>query len=196
MSNLEKWKQICLESDNVASEVLNSEEAKAELTIDEATELLNYFGDNEYVIINDDYEFIPITPPRAILESTKHLITTYDKDNNQFTPKDFEDKYKIYGYFGFAEPPYFTGAEIRIDIEKLLKADDRLFAYYDDGILYAADDGANLTKNTLEAFKRSFLIGNKKEGKYPLSNNKQYYLAMVGKHEDVLIAKAKKKKED
>lgn len=176
MSNLEKWKEICYTAENVASEVLNSEEAKAELTIDEARKLLEYFGDDEFIEINDNYEFIVKA--------------------RQFTPKDFEEKYKIYRYFGFVNPPYFTGAEIRGDIEKLLKADDGLFAYYDDGILYAAADDVNLTKNTLEAFKRDFLIGNKKEGKYPLSNNKQYYLAMVGKHEDVLIAKAKKKKED
>ena len=60
MSNLEKWKEICHAAENVASEVLNSEEAKAELTIDEARELLKYFGDDEYIIINDNYEFIPI----------------------------------------------------------------------------------------------------------------------------------------
>lgn len=194
MSNLEKWKEICYTAENVASEVLNSEEAKAELTIDEARELLEYFGDNEYVIINDDYEFIPIIPPRAIIESSKHLIATYDKDQNQFTPDDFEDKYEIYGY---AEHPYFSGKEIREDVNNLLKTDDGLFGYIDsDGFYNEGKDGSIITKEAVERFKKNFLIGNKKEGKYPLSNNKQYYLTMVGKHEDVLIAKAKKKKED
>ena len=80
MSNLEKWKQICLKSDNVASEVLNSEEAKAELTIDEARELLRYFGDDEYIIITNDYKFIPIVYPRAIIESAKHLIAMENEE--------------------------------------------------------------------------------------------------------------------
>lgn len=177
MSNLEKWKQICLEADNVASEVLNSEEAKAELTIDEARELLKYFGDDEFIEINDNYEFII--------------------KGKQFTPKDFEDKYKIYGYFGFVDPPYFSGKEIREDVNNLLKTDDGLFGYIDsDGFYNEGKDGSIITKEAVERFKKNFLIGNKKEGKYPLSNNKQYYLTMVGKHEDVLIAKAKKKKED
>ena len=58
VSNVEKWKNICLEAENVASEVLNSDEAKAELSINEARDLLRYFGDDEFVEINDQYEFV------------------------------------------------------------------------------------------------------------------------------------------
>lgn len=54
----EKWKDICYNAENVASEVLNCDEAKAELTVNEIRRLLFIFGDDEFVEVTDDKEFV------------------------------------------------------------------------------------------------------------------------------------------
>ena len=53
-TTVEKWKRICLEADNVASEVLASEDAKNELSAEEMREILKYTGDDEFVNVSDD----------------------------------------------------------------------------------------------------------------------------------------------
>lgn len=55
-TTVEKWKRICLEAENVASEVLASEEAKNELSAEEMREILQYTGDDEFVNVSDDGE--------------------------------------------------------------------------------------------------------------------------------------------
>jgi hypothetical protein len=55
-----KWRYICLVSDTVASEILNTDEAKQQLSIAESRNLLKYFGDDEFIEITDDYEFVTL----------------------------------------------------------------------------------------------------------------------------------------
>lgn len=54
----EKWKDICLKADNVASEVLRDPEAKDELTIEEMRAILRYTGDDEYVTVTNDKRIV------------------------------------------------------------------------------------------------------------------------------------------
>lgn len=58
--NYVKWYNICREADNVASEVLRDPEAKEDLTAEEMRMLLHEFGDDEYVVVLDNKEIIPI----------------------------------------------------------------------------------------------------------------------------------------
>lgn len=53
-----KWYDICLNADNVASEVLRDPEAKSELTVEEIRQLLREFGDDEYVTVTNDKRFV------------------------------------------------------------------------------------------------------------------------------------------
>lgn len=55
-----KWYNICRGADNVASEVLRDPEAKEDLTPEEMRMLLHEFGDDEYVVVLDNKEIIPI----------------------------------------------------------------------------------------------------------------------------------------
>lgn len=55
-----KWYYICKEADNVASEVLRDPEAQEDLTAEEMRSLLHEFGDDEYVVVTDNKEIIPI----------------------------------------------------------------------------------------------------------------------------------------
>lgn len=57
---LKKWYEICLLADNVASEVLKCEEAKNDLTVDQMKMLLKYFGDDEFVTVDDDKNIVTI----------------------------------------------------------------------------------------------------------------------------------------
>ena len=57
-NNLKKWYDICLDADNVASEVLNCEEARAELSVDQMRYILQETGDNEFVYVNENKEII------------------------------------------------------------------------------------------------------------------------------------------
>ena len=58
--NYMKWYHICKEADNVASEVLRDPEAKEDLTAEEMRRLICEFGDDEYVVVLDNKEIIPI----------------------------------------------------------------------------------------------------------------------------------------
>lgn len=53
-----KWYDICLNADNVASEVLRDAEAKSELTVEEIRQLLREFGDDEFVTVTNDKRFV------------------------------------------------------------------------------------------------------------------------------------------
>lgn len=56
----EKWyKQIFL-ADNVASEVLDCKEAREELTVEEMRELLEAFGEEDFVTVTDDKEIVAV----------------------------------------------------------------------------------------------------------------------------------------
>lgn len=59
MSNLEKWKDICRNAENVASEILRCEEAKADLTAEEMRVILHWSGDDDYVYVTDNKEILP-----------------------------------------------------------------------------------------------------------------------------------------
>lgn len=50
---VEKWKEICINAENVASEVLNCDEARAELTSGEMRYILEWSGDDEYVEVDE-----------------------------------------------------------------------------------------------------------------------------------------------
>lgn len=50
---VEKWKKICMSADNVASEVLDCDEARNELTREEIHYILEWSGDNEFVEVDD-----------------------------------------------------------------------------------------------------------------------------------------------
>lgn len=50
----EKWKDICLTADNVASKVLDCQEAKQELSAQDMREILRITGDDEYVVVTND----------------------------------------------------------------------------------------------------------------------------------------------
>lgn len=56
--NFKKWYDICFSAENVASEVLNCEEAKNELSVQEFRDLFELFGDDEYVDVNDDKNIV------------------------------------------------------------------------------------------------------------------------------------------
>lgn len=60
MSNLEKWKDICRNSENVASEVLRCEEAKSDLTAEEMRAILHWSGDDDFVYVTNDKEILPM----------------------------------------------------------------------------------------------------------------------------------------
>lgn len=49
-----KWYNECFTADNIASEVLDCDEARKDLTKNEIENLLKVFGDDEYVTVNDD----------------------------------------------------------------------------------------------------------------------------------------------
>lgn len=50
---VEKWKEICMNADNVASEVLDCDEARKELTSTEMRYILEWSGDDEFVEVDD-----------------------------------------------------------------------------------------------------------------------------------------------
>lgn len=54
MENLKKWYKICLEEENVASEILNGKDARKELSVHEIRELLKIFGEDKFVEVLDD----------------------------------------------------------------------------------------------------------------------------------------------
>lgn len=60
MNYKKKWKDICLNAENVASEVLRCKEAQEELTVEEIRELLHYTGDDEYVYVSDNGAILPL----------------------------------------------------------------------------------------------------------------------------------------
>lgn len=55
-----KWYNICREADNVASEVLRDPEAQEDLTPEEMRMILHEFGDDEYVVVLDNKEIVPL----------------------------------------------------------------------------------------------------------------------------------------
>ena len=57
--NYKKWYDICFSADNCASEVLDSEEAKKDLSKEEIELLLSEFGDDEYVRVDSDKNIFP-----------------------------------------------------------------------------------------------------------------------------------------
>lgn len=57
-TKLNKWKDICFNAENVASEVLDVGKAAEELTKDEMQEILDWTGDSEYVFVNDNKEIV------------------------------------------------------------------------------------------------------------------------------------------
>lgn len=66
-----KWYEECFFADNVASEVLNCEEAREDLTKKEIEDLLKEFGDDEYVTVNDD-KTISVLPEEEQNIKAKH----------------------------------------------------------------------------------------------------------------------------
>ena len=59
-TNYMKWWNILIEADNVASEVLRDPEAQNDLTVGEMRDLLEAFGEDEYVVVTDQKEIIPL----------------------------------------------------------------------------------------------------------------------------------------
>ncbi|MBO5319043.1 MAG: hypothetical protein J6B01_04445 [Ruminococcus sp.] len=58
MSKVEKWKDICLKAENVASEVLDCPEAKDELSVKEIRDILRWAGDDEFVTVTNDKRIV------------------------------------------------------------------------------------------------------------------------------------------
>lgn len=58
MSKMQKWKDICLKAENVASEVLNCPEAKDDLSANELREILKWAGDDEFVVVTNDKRIV------------------------------------------------------------------------------------------------------------------------------------------
>lgn len=56
----EKWYREIFLADNVASEVLDCEEAKAELTVEEMRELIEAFGEEDFVTVTDEKELVAV----------------------------------------------------------------------------------------------------------------------------------------
>ena len=57
-TNFKKWYDECLKADNVASEVLCCDAAKRDLTVDELNQLLEIFGDIDYVYVDEHKYFV------------------------------------------------------------------------------------------------------------------------------------------
>ena len=57
--NYKKWYDICFSADNCTSEVLDSEEARKDLSKEEIELLLQEFGDDEYVKVDPDKNIFP-----------------------------------------------------------------------------------------------------------------------------------------
>lgn len=58
--NYNKWYSECFTADNVASEVLDCDEARKDLTKNEMEELLVEFGEHEYVTVNNNKTINPL----------------------------------------------------------------------------------------------------------------------------------------
>lgn len=71
-TTVEKWKEICLNAENVASEVLNCDEARAELTPGEMRYILEWSGDDEYVEVDEKRNI-------KVRERAKRVCKTVDE---------------------------------------------------------------------------------------------------------------------
>lgn len=58
MSKIEKWKNIYSSSNVVGSELLRSEEARNDLTVEEMREFLQWSGDDEFVEVDENKNII------------------------------------------------------------------------------------------------------------------------------------------
>lgn len=159
---VEKWKEICMNADNVASEVLDCDDARKELTSAEIRYILECNGDDEFLEVDNSGHIkvkdgtIPITTkpePKGNKEAVKSsnptelYLDSMAKRKAMIIDRYRDDRKKDFSQ-NPSEKTYIVGVANRVNIEKMpirpgtalvISADNSQEAcklYYDNMINY------------------------------------------------------------
>lgn len=130
---VEKWKEICMAADNVASEVLNCDDARKELTSAEIRYILECNGDDEFLEVDDSGHIkvkdgtIPITAkpelkgdkePVKFSNPTDFYLDTMSKRKAMIIDR-YRDHTKKYSSENTGKKTYIVGVCNRVNIKKM-----------------------------------------------------------------------------